>query len=104
MGRFAGRCWALWATVFTLSVLALPSNVQAQVSIEVKPYFLVILDTSGSMHETTSCVSGSTNSCGWSCRKMNDAACVLQHISDGVGEAIFGLETFPLACDWSRFF
>ncbi|MEI8254063.1 MAG: MopE-related protein, partial [Deltaproteobacteria bacterium] len=84
---------AKWALV---SATVLASSVASAQTTIVKPEFLLIVDTSGSM---TSATTGTgNNSCGFPRRRINDAACVVQHIADGVGDAIFGLETFSFAC------
>ncbi len=77
------------------ALLAFSRDLQAQVTL-VRPEFLLIVDTSGSMTAVTPGVG--TNSCGYARRRINDAACVVRNIADGVGEATFGLETFGLAC------
>src|SRR5262245_45570947 len=59
----------------------------------VKPYFLVIVDNSGSM--TASTGSG-TNSCGREHTRMSDAKCVLQRVVNGYGDAVFGLTRFRI--------
>jgi hypothetical protein len=76
------------ALLTTVAVGALaPAAAQAQTTI-VKPEFLLIVDTSGSMTATTGM---GRNSCGYTRTRMNDAACVVRNIADGVGDAIFGL-------------
>jgi hypothetical protein len=82
-------------TALLLGLLALSSAAGAQSTTIVKPEFLLIVDTSGSMTATT---GTGTNSCGYRRTRINDAACVVRNIADGVGDAIFGLETFALTC------
>lgn len=63
----------------------------ARAQTEVKPYFLVIVDNSGSMNNSTG--SGS-NSCGQPRTRFNDAKCVVQKIVNSYGDVVFGLERF----------
>ncbi|MBI5516470.1 MAG: hypothetical protein HY909_21985 [Deltaproteobacteria bacterium] len=85
--------------VVALALSAVAGRSLAQPVTIVKPHFLLSADTSGSMTERTACPPGrSTNSCGFPCQRINDLACVVQHIADGVGDAVFGLETFPFQC------
>jgi hypothetical protein len=80
-----------------------------------KPYFLVIVDTSGSMAACTNpptvwpttCPVGATNnSCGWQPMRVNDAKCALRNTVQAFsGEVNFGLASFsqkiencPAAC------
>jgi hypothetical protein len=112
-----------------LGVCALLSGVTASLAHaqQLKPYFLVIVDTSGSMGwcaggsstqngindcsclntaactclQTNSCVDSNfkTNRCGFPANKLGDAKCALQRILDGVGgDATFGLMQFDHPC------
>ena len=81
------RFLPLAAILFAAST-ALPAAVSAQTVIN--PYFLFLLDSSGSMGLTTTCTSGTTNSCGRTCTRMNDAKCALQRVVAGTGDATFG--------------
>jgi len=74
--------------------LALPLSAQESV----KPYFMVIVDNSGSMSAST---GGATNSCGQAQTRMSDAKCVLQQILDGYGDVVFGLERYMVDCTGS---
>ena len=85
---------------------------------QIKPYFLVIVDTSGSMAwcsggssgqlglNDCSCHVGNncnnpfqTNRCGFPSNRLGDAKCSLQRIIDGVGsDAVFGLMQFEHPC------
>jgi hypothetical protein len=113
-----------WFTVmFAVLSGALPHRANAQ---QIKPYFLVIVDTSGSMAQCAgtqqasngqtsvldcSCYAGgkvnnacsgafNTNRCGLPSNKIGDAKCSLQRIIDGVGgDAVFGLMQFQLPCN-----
>lgn len=87
---------------------------------QLKPYFLVIVDTSGSMEWCSGGASGSVgandcschvntldcnsafkqNRCGFPANKIGDAKCALQRILDGTGgDATFGLMQFEHPCD-----
>ncbi len=87
-----------------------------------KPYFMVIVDTSGSMAACTNpqtawpqtCADvggGINNSCGWQPLRVNDAKCALRNtLYAFAGEANFGLASFsrtttscPTACNWGEF-
>src|ERR1700761_6762796 len=87
----AARLLALLA----LASLSAPTpGVEAQAQVQVKPWFLVIVDTSGSMWGTctngatnaptcTTCSGGCTsvtNSCGWAHNRIYDAKCALRNI------------------------
>lgn len=83
-----------------------------------KPYFLVVVDTSGSMGWCAGGSSGSlgtndcschvgndcnaaflTNRCGFPRNRLGDAKCSLQRIIDGVGsDAVFALMQFEHPC------
>jgi hypothetical protein len=89
------RFLSLAALVFAVST-ALPATASAQTVIN--PYFLFLLDSSGSMGLATTCTSGTTNSCGRSCTRMNDAKCALQRVVAGTGDATFGLGQFSQLC------
>ncbi|HEX4353595.1 MAG TPA: MopE-related protein, partial [Polyangiales bacterium] len=98
--------------------LALPivclwaSAVHAQAQVQVKPWFLVIVDTSGSMQNNctngatdwptcVTCTGGCTttaNSCGLSHTRINDAKCALRNILNSTGDAQFGLMQFHHPC------
>jgi MYXO-CTERM domain-containing protein len=84
------------------------SAVRAQ---ELKPYFLVVVDTSGSMEwcadgdSDCSCHVGDNcgnayiqNRCGFDSNRLGDAKCSLQRIIDGTGDAVFGLMHFKHHC------
>ncbi|MBX3130588.1 MAG: hypothetical protein KF718_27970 [Polyangiaceae bacterium] len=86
-----------------------------------KPYFMVVVDTSGSMAACTNpqtawpqtCADvggGVNNSCGWQPLRVNDAKCALRNtLWAFAGEANFGLASFsrtltgcPSACNWGQ--
>jgi MYXO-CTERM domain-containing protein len=84
----------------------------AQAQVQVKPWFLVIVDTSGSMQDNctngatnwptcTNCGGGCatvTNSCGQSHTRINDAKCALRNIMNSTGDAEFALMQFRHPC------
>ncbi|MBI4509808.1 MAG: hypothetical protein HY698_09225 [Deltaproteobacteria bacterium] len=88
-----------------VAVTALASGIMAahtawaQQSEVVKPYFMVIVDTSGSMAAYTSGSSGDTNSCGKERTRMSDAKCVLGNMVNSYGEAVFGLTRYYEDCE-----
>ncbi|MDH5671788.1 MAG: MopE-related protein [Myxococcales bacterium] len=83
--RVSARAFALLPLL--LGAWLSPSTAQAQA---VKPWFLVVMDTSGSMNDT-----GVSNSCGFGgSTKMNAAKCALQNILNTTGDAEFGLAQF----------
>jgi hypothetical protein len=67
----------------------------------IKPRFLIILDTSGSMSNST---GTGNDSCGWTKTKSNDAKCVLGKLVNSYGDVVFGLSRFHMtcssACNW----
>jgi hypothetical protein len=93
-----------WLFLPVLAWFAPSGRAEAQ---QLKPYFLVIVDTSGSMVD---CAGGygvydchvdgtpntpvRTNRCGFPANKIGDAKCALQRIVDGAGDATFGLMEF----------
>ncbi|HEX2677832.1 MAG TPA: hypothetical protein VHM19_14365, partial [Polyangiales bacterium] len=99
---------ALIGLLGLLTLCALASHAHAQI----KPYFLVVVDTSGSMswcapgasdcscHAMNDCSKGfNKNRCGFDANKLGDAKCALQRIIDSTGDATFGLMQFAHACD-----
>ncbi|MDP3278220.1 MAG: MopE-related protein, partial [Deltaproteobacteria bacterium] len=82
-----------WAVIAGLVAGTIPGAALAQTI--VKPEFMFIVDTSGSMGAAT----GSANSCGYTDRRINAAACVVRNIADSIGDAVFGLETFSFNCN-----
>ncbi len=57
----------------------------------IKPYMMVIVDTSGSMDAPT---GAGLNSCGHVQGRLSDAKCVLSNIVNSYGDVVFGLERF----------
>ena len=112
--KHLGRCYV--PLVISMFGWGLSARASAQA---LKPYFLVIVDTSGSMSwcaggtearlgaDDCSCYVGNdcnsalmTNRCGFSSNKIGDAKCALQRILDGTGgDAVFGLMQFTHPCD-----
>ena len=85
------------SVAFAVLVLSLaPSTAAAQRVIN--PYFLFLMDSSGSMNGATTCTTGTTNACSVSCTRMNDAKCALQRVVAGTGDATFGLGQFSQQC------
>ncbi|NOY91479.1 MAG: hypothetical protein GXP55_09735 [Deltaproteobacteria bacterium] len=80
--------WAMLGSLFALG-FALPSGARAQTAIS--PYFLVMVDTSGSMGRGT---TGGNNSCGQPASRMSDAKCVIQQVVNSYGDVTFGLGRF----------
>jgi hypothetical protein len=82
---FGVSCW--------LFGVAHPQNASAQST--VSPYFMVIVDTSGSMDDST---GSGNNSCGRARNRMSDAKCVLQSVFNNYGEVNFGLGSYNTRC------
>lgn len=72
---------------------------------QVKPYFLIVFDTSGSMVDDVR-APNSANSCnfgGTDPSKMDEAKCALNQLINATGDAEFGLMQFAqTACDSSN--
>ena len=66
---------------------AAPASVQAQAT-AIAPYFLVVVDNSGSMSAST---GTGMNSCGQTRTRINDARCVMQQVVNAYGDVQFGL-------------
>jgi hypothetical protein len=128
MVRPMQRCAFLFCVAVATSVLSFASIADAQ---QLKPYFLVIFDTSGSMtwcsggsegsngtddcscRVNTSAACGGTgtpaadsaykpNRCGFPSNRLGDAKCALQRIIDATsGDAVFGLMQFEHPCSAS---
>src|SRR5688572_8252199 len=71
-----------------LFALLSTTHVAAQAT-QVKPWFLVVFDTSGSMGDAVP-----PNSCGYTADKMGAARCAMRNIVDSIGDAEFGLLQF----------
>ncbi len=93
--------WRQLLAPSVLSLLTLAEVAHAQPgATAVSPYFLVIVDNSGSMTERTGAL-GSTNSCGQANNRLSDAKCVLQSVVNGYGDVTFGLARFRHTCSGS---
>ncbi len=73
----------------------------ASAQVQVKPWFMVIVDTSGSMDDTPDL---GPNSCGHvnndATRRIGHARCALNRLVNGTGDAVFGLMQFDqVDCD-----
>ncbi len=65
---------------------------------QVKPSFMVIMDNSGSMDNST---GSGTNTCGQPQTRLSDAKCALQRTVNAFGDVQFGLERFRVSCSGS---
>ncbi len=106
------RTWSTWSTVWTCCLVVSAVCASAErAHAQIKPYFLVVVDTSGSMkwcapgetdcscHVGNNCGNAfNTNICGFPANKIGDAKCALQRIIDGTGDAEFGLMQFAHTC------
>ena len=63
----------------------------AEAQTSISPYFMVMVDTSGSMSGST---GGGNNSCGRAHDRLSDAKCVLQRVVYAYGDVTFGLGRF----------
>ena len=88
------RAIGAWMVVCSL-VWAPPVHGQSGAS-AVSPYFMVIVDNSGSMTEGT---GPGNNSCGRDRTRLSDAKCVLQSVVNGFGDVQFGLARYRTTCD-----
>ena len=73
--------------VSTVALAGLPARAQTTIA----PYFMTIIDNSGSMTAST---GAGNNSCGVPQTRENDARCVFTHVVDAYGEVSFGLEQY----------
>ena len=101
------------AVLFVLAgLLAAPGEAAAQN--QIKPRFVIMVDTSGSMNDSTNDDNGTCNgtaadadcnSCLQQRTKMNDAKCVLGKLIDSYGDIEFALGRFKQtcsgSCDWN---
>src|SRR5688572_25214465 len=82
------RRW-LWVTTILLSV----STAHAEDIL--KPYVVMMLDTSGSMVSGTGSVTGSgPPSCGGIDNRLNHARCAINRIVNSYGDMVFALGRF----------
>jgi MYXO-CTERM domain-containing protein len=83
-----------------LIALSIPDRAHAQT--QIKPRFVIMIDTSGSMADAT---GTGNNSCGQPKNKINDAKCVLGRLNDSFGDVEFALGRFKQPtcagqCNW----
>ena len=79
-----------WAGVATLALFCAAQRADANGS-ALKPYVVLVLDTSGSMAEATG--SGAP-SCGGADTKLNHAKCAINKIANSYGDIVFALGRF----------
>ena len=79
----AGLCLAVGCVAMSFT----PLRVSAQAT-AIAPYFLVVVDNSGSMSTST---GAGNNSCGQAHTRINDARCVMQQVVNAYGDVEFGL-------------
>ena len=77
-----------WLAIATLFVVTSSAHAQNDV---LKPYVVLILDTSGSMASSTG--SGPT-SCGKADNRINHAVCAINNIVNSYGDMVFSLAKF----------
>jgi hypothetical protein len=94
----AGRLQAPPLAAVLLAGWAGAWSASAAAQTAIKPYFLLIVDSSGSMAAATTCTSGSTNSCGRPCTRISDAKCSVQRVVNATGDVTWGLAQFAQAC------
>ena len=83
------------AAIAALAIIAPARAASAQSSDSVEPYFLIMVDTSGSMGTGFSNVP---NSCGMPTSRLNAAKCVLGDVLNSYPEADYGLGRFEMQC------
>ena len=79
------------ALVITALVALNPLGSSASAQTQIKPYFVVIFDDSGSMSAST---GSGNNSCGQPRTRINDAKCALQQVVSAFGDVSFALTSF----------
>ena len=77
-----------WLGVATLFVLTSSAHAQGEI---LKPYVVLILDTSGSM---TAATGAGPTSCGKADSRINHAVCAINNIVNSYGDMVFGLARF----------
>lgn len=98
-----GLMQRLWCLFLLVAALATPPTLgSAQSVTQVKPWFLLIVDTSSSMGACTTSpcgVNDPRNTCGFQRNRIGDAKCALQRIIASTGDAELGLMQFSHSCD-----
>jgi MYXO-CTERM domain-containing protein len=89
--RLGSSPWLGWGLALALVASAL-SSAPASAQTAISPYFLVMVDTSGSMSSTTP--GSGSNSCAAPRTRLSDAKCVIQRVVNGYGDVTFGLGRF----------
>ncbi len=115
-GRVRSRRGIAVTCAWLLSFAALGVSRPVAAQVQVKPWFLIVVDTSGSMQDNctngatnwndgatacTNCAGGCAstfNSCGLRHTRINDAKCALKNILNSTGDAEFALMQFKHAC------
>ncbi len=83
------RC--AWLALVALMSLFTPRPAAAQSSEPLKPYVVMILDTSGSMDAAT---GAGPPSCGGLDNRLNHAKCAINRIVNSYGDMVFALSRF----------
>ena len=83
-----------WLGVATLMVLFAATPARAQANDPLKPYVLLVMDTSGSMDSATG--AGPT-SCGGNDTRRDHAKCAIRNIVNSFGDMVFALGRFRMA-------
>lgn len=84
------RIVARFVLIAFSALIALPVMAQG---VQVKPWFFLVVDTSGSMDG-----SADANSCGYESNRMGAAKCAIRNILDSTGDAEFALMQFTHPC------
>jgi len=93
-----------WLFGLACALASIVGSASAQSVTQVKPWFLLIVDTSGSMNACTTApcgVNDPKNSCGFQRNRLGDAKCALQRIIASTGDAELGLMQFAHPCNAS---
>jgi hypothetical protein len=89
MGRMSFAFARLGAAALVVLAASGPASAQSGL----KPYVVLVLDTSGSMGNSTG--AGPT-SCGFSDTRLNHARCAIGQIANSVGDMVFSLGMFRM--------
>ena len=82
-----------WLGVAMLAAMVAASPARAVPGEPLKPYVVLVLDTSGSMNEVT---GSGPSSCGGADSKLNHAKCAINNIVNSYGDIVFGLGRFRM--------